>query len=91
MVDAKWRPGERCYPTDDEKMKRMSPSGSRVWRNTRFDLRDILVPNINDDEILIKVELYGMGGSDTRLYETDEDGYVLFSGTENLVCILGYK
>ena len=32
-----------------------------------------------------------IGGSDTRLYETGEDGDVLFSGTEKIPCILGHK
>jgi len=72
MVDAEWRPGEVCYLTDDEKMKRMSLSASQVRRNTRFELRDIPVPNINDNEILIKVELCEISVSDSHLYETDE-------------------
>jgi len=35
MVDAAWKPGEGYDLADDEKMKRMSLSGSRVWRHTR--------------------------------------------------------
>jgi D-arabinose 1-dehydrogenase-like Zn-dependent alcohol dehydrogenase len=81
------------------KKKRMALSGSQVWRNTRLELRDIPVPNINDDEILIKVKVCGICKPETNVYEIKWtgvfiQGYVILTlinggATEFLMCAAG--
>ncbi len=59
--------------TEDERVRKRALIGSQVWRNPHFEIKDIPTPNINDNEILIKVMACGICGSDTHLYETDDD------------------
>jgi len=75
-------------------MKRLKKAlvGSQVWRNPYFEVKDVPAPNIiNDGEVLIRVIACGICGSDIHLYETDEEGYIIFSGLTRLPCILGHK
>jgi threonine dehydrogenase-like Zn-dependent dehydrogenase len=91
VVDAEWKP-RRGYPlSDDEKRRRRSFVGSQVWRNPHFEIKEVPTPNIRDDEVLIRVKRCGVCGSDTHLFETDEDGYIIFSGLTKLPCILGHE
>ncbi len=49
------------------------------------------MPQIQSDEVLIKVKSCGICGSDTHLYETDKDGYIIFSGLTKLPCTAGHE
>lgn len=91
VVDAKWRPREGYLLTEQENIKKRAFCGSQVWRNPRFEIKEVPTPNINDDEVLIRVKACGICGSDTHLYETDEEGYIIFSGLVKLPCILGHE
>ena len=65
--------------------------GSQVWRNPIFEIQDVPDPCIKDHEVLIKVKACGICGSDIHLYETDEEGYIIFSGLTKLPCIIGHE
>ena len=54
-------------------------------------LQDLPIPQIKDDEVLIRVKAVGICGSDTHVYETDRDGYIIFSGLVKLPCVLGHE
>lgn len=41
--------------------------------------------------MLVRVKSCGICGSDTHLYETDKDGYIIFSGQTKLPCVLGHE
>jgi hypothetical protein len=43
------------------------------------------------DEVLLKVRACGVCGSDTHCYESDKDGYILFSGPVRMPCICGHE
>ena len=91
VVDAEWKP-RKGYPlSEEEKKGKRAITGSQVWRNPHFDIKDLPTPNIGDDEVLIKVETCGVCGSDTHLYETDNEGYIIFSGLTKLPCTLGHE
>lgn len=91
VVDAEWKP-RKGYPlSEEEKKGKRAITGSQVWRNPHFDIKDLPTPNIKDDEVLIKVETCGVCGSDTHLYETDNEGYIIFSGLTKLPCTLGHE
>jgi hypothetical protein len=91
VVDAEWKP-KRNYPlSEDEKIHRKAFIGSQVWRNPGFDIKEVPTPDIGDDEVLVRVRVCGICGSDTHLYETDESGYIIFSGLTKLPCILGHE
>lgn len=91
IVDAEWRPKENYRISEDEKLRKRAIIGSQVWRNTTFEVKDIPTPNPKDDDVLIKVRTCGICGSDTHLYETDKEGYIIFSGLTKLPCIIGHE
>lgn len=91
MAEGVWdpRPG---YPVSTaETQKQRANCGSQVWRYPRFAFQEIPRPQIADDEVLIRVRAVGICGSDTHVYETDADGYILFSGLVKLPCVLGHE
>ncbi|HKZ46328.1 MAG TPA: alcohol dehydrogenase catalytic domain-containing protein, partial [Thermodesulfobacteriota bacterium] len=77
--------------SDRQKAEKRAVSGSKAWRYTWFELKDIPVPDIKDDELLIRVGACGICGSDAHLYEMDDEGYILFSGAVKLPCIVGHE
>lgn len=91
VVDADWQPRKGYNPTAEEMAKRRVLVGSQVWRNPKFEIRDIPVPEPAYGEVLIKVKSCGVCGSDTHLVETDQDGYIIFSGLTRFPCVLGHE
>ena len=91
IVDAEWMPKKNYPLSEDEKLRRRAVIGSQVWRNPDFNIKDVPIPAVQDDEVLIRVKVCGICGSDTHLYETDEEGYIIFSGLTKLPCILGHE
>ncbi|OHE57188.1 MAG: hypothetical protein A2Z47_00380 [Thermodesulfovibrio sp. RBG_19FT_COMBO_42_12] len=91
IADAEWKP-KKDYPlTEDEKKRKRAVIGSQVWRNSRFEIRNVPIPDLHDDEVLVRVKTCGICGSDTHLYETDEEGYIIFSGLTKFPCIPGHE
>ncbi|MDP1846052.1 MAG: scyllo-inosose 3-dehydrogenase [Candidatus Moranbacteria bacterium] len=91
VADAEWNPREKYPLTEDEKKRRRAVTGSQVWRNPRFEVRTVPAPSVGDDKVLIRVAACGICGSDTHTYETDNDGYILFSGLAKFPCIPGHE
>lgn len=91
IVDAQWKPRKDYALSEEEKKGKKAFIGSQVWRNPRFIVKDVPTPDINDEEVLIRVINCGICGSDVHLYETDKQGYVIFSGLTKLPCILGHE
>lgn len=91
VVDADWQPRKGYNPTAEETAKRRVLVGSQVWRNPKFEIKDIPVPAPAYGEVLIKVKSCGICGSDTHLVETDQDGYIIFSGLTRFPCVLGHE
>lgn len=91
IVDAEWKPRNNYPVSEEEKTKRRARVGSQVWKNTRFEIKEIPAPILQDDEVLVKVKSCGICGSDTHLYETDKEGYIIFSGLTRLPCIIGHE
>lgn len=91
VADAEWspRPGWRLSP--DETRRRRAESACQIWRQPRFYADERPVPELADHEVLIRVKRCGLCGSDTHLYETDAEGYVLFSGPAKLPCVIGHE
>ncbi len=91
IVNAEWRPRKNYSLSKDEKKEKKALIGSQIWRNPRFAVKDVPTPNIKDEEALIRVMNCGICGSDVHLSETDEEGYIIFSGLTKLPCILGHE
>lgn len=91
VATGEWRPKEGYPLTEEEAKKRRAVVGSQVWRNTGFEFRDLPVPEPLDDEVLIRVKSCGICGSDTHVFETGKDGYIVFSGLTKLPCVIGHE
>lgn len=91
VVDAEWKP-RKGYPLSEiEEKEKRAFVGNQVWCNPRFEVKDVPTPNIADEEVLIRMVSCGICGTDTHLYETDEDGYIIYSGPVKLPCVLGHE
>lgn len=91
VVQADWKPKKEYYLTKDEELTRRARIGSQVWCNPHFEYKDVPTPDLEDTEVLIRVRSCGLCGSDTHLYETDQEGYILFSGQVKLPGIIGHE
>ncbi len=88
---AEWSPKKDYNLTKREIEKKRANIGSQVWRQPFFEIKDVPTPDVGDDEVLIRVKRCGICGSDTHLYETDTEGYIIFSGPAKLPCIIGHE
>jgi hypothetical protein len=91
VVEADWEPRKTYEFTAEEAAGKRAVVGSQAWRNPRFEIKTVPTPAVHDDEVLIRVASCGICGSDTHTYETDQDGYILFSGLTRLPCIPGHE
>ncbi|MBF0343866.1 MAG: alcohol dehydrogenase catalytic domain-containing protein [Nitrospirae bacterium] len=91
VVNGQWSPRADYVVSDTERSNRRAVMGCKVWRDPVFKLHDVATPDIDDDELLIRVKSCGICGSDLHLYETDEAGYILFSGPVRLPCVVGHE
>ncbi|MEO5355849.1 MAG: alcohol dehydrogenase catalytic domain-containing protein [Nitrospirae bacterium YQR-1] len=91
VVEATWKPAAGYIPTAKEIQLRRASMGSRVWKNPVFEIREVAVPDVGDNEVLVRVKRCGICGSDTHIYENDGDGYILFSGPARFPCIIGHE
>lgn len=82
---------EKLIPCPRRKKRKRAIVGSQVWQNPRLEIKNVPTPNIAYDEVLIRVMSCGICGSDTHTYETDSEGYIIFSGLTKLPCILGHE
>ncbi len=91
VAEADWEPKKEYRLSEKEQKSRHAVVGSQVWRNPRLEIRDVPVPSVGNDQVLIRVAACGICGSDTHTYETDGDGYIIFSGPTKLPSILGHE
>ena len=85
-LEADWQPRF----TSSTVSKRVEQA-CNFWRNPRFCLGEIPDPHPGAEEVLIEVALCGICGSDTHCYQTDADGYVLFSGPARFPVVPGHE
>lgn len=91
VADGVWAPRPGYTPGREEEERKRALVGSQVWRDTSFDIKEIPAPRPLEDEVLIRVKSCGVCGSDTHVYETDRDGYIIFSGLTKLPCVIGHE
>lgn len=91
VVSAEWSPRKGYRPAKEEIESKKAFIGSRVWKNPNFEIKELPTPDPGDDEVLVRVKTCGICGSDTHVYETDEEGYIIFSGMAKFPCIPGHE
>ena len=91
VLEAEWKPRNDYAVTPIEVQSRLAKKASMVWRRPVFNRCDSPTPDLEPDEVLIKVGACGVCGSDTHCFETDSDGYVIFSGPAKFPVIPGHE
>ena len=91
LLEADWEPKSDYAVTAAEEASRKATMASKVWRNPRYSAHTVSDPTPEYGEVVVKVLACGVCGSDTHCYETDEDGYIIFSGPVSLPVIPGHE
>ncbi len=91
VLRGEWDPKPGYAVTEAEKASGKATVASSVWRHPKIRIEDRPVPVIDDDEVLLRVRACGVCGSDTHCYETDPDGYIIFSGPVKLPVVMGHE
>ena len=87
-LKAEWAPRDPSLPKDDPQL---APMACNAWRNPELVMSSQPDPEPSDNEVVIDVQACGICGSDTHCIETDDDGYVIFSGPAAFPCTLGHE
>ncbi|HJN75764.1 MAG TPA: scyllo-inosose 3-dehydrogenase [Myxococcota bacterium] len=90
VLQADWAPREGFTPSAAELAARKA-TGSAVWRNPRFVATTLEDPTPGPTEVVVEVRACGVCGSDTHCYETDDEGYIIFSGPVSLPVVPGHE
>lgn len=90
-LEASWAPRPSYRFDDKEFDEKKAVNANSVWKEPELRMVTVPIPQIQDDEILIKIKRCGVCGSDTHCFEKDEEGYVLFSGLLKTPVIPGHE
>lgn len=67
-------------------------AGSDIWRYPRLSVAEVSDPSLTaDDDVIVRVRVTGICGSDVHCVESDEEGYIRFSGPAVLPRVLGHE
>ena len=91
VYEGTWDPRPRYTVSEKELASGKARVASEVWRHPKFEVRQVADPHPGPGEVVVKVRKCGVCGSDTHCYETDADGYILFSGPVRVPCICGHE
>lgn len=90
VLQAEWAPRQGFTPTPAE-LAAKKATGSAVWRNPEFASTILRDPEPLPNEVVVRVRACGVCGSDTHCYETDDEGYIIFSGPVSLPVVPGHE
>lgn len=83
------KPGFKLGAKDIE--GRQTYLGSQVWKNPSLKIEEVPVPEPKDNEVVIKVRACGICGTDVHMYQTDDDGYMLYPGLTGFPATIGHE
>lgn len=80
------------YEFDEfEKRTGIVRNGAMVWKDAVYGIEEVEVPQVGDDDVLIKVAACGVCGSDGHVHEKDKDGYINFAWLTRFPLIPGHE
>lgn len=91
MLTAQWSPKPDFKLGAKDVDGKLTYLGSRVWRYPELEVRDVPMPEIRDDEVLVKVRACGICGSDVHMVQPDDDGYIYYPGLTAFPVVLGHE
>ena len=90
LLEADWAPRAGFTPSPTQEAERKA-TGSLVWQHPRFERAVLDDPTPGHGEVIVQVKACGVCGSDTHCFETDRDGYIIFSGPVRLPVVPGHE
>lgn len=91
VLKAKWDPKEDYSLSELEKKTRKVFTGSSVWKDPKLKVKEVPLPEVGPNDLLIEVKVCGICGSDVQLYKTDEQSYIKLPGLTRFPCIIGHE
>ncbi len=91
VMNAEWSPRPGYTVSERELRSGKAGMASQVYRKPVFQWETVPDPQPARDEVLLRIRACGVCGSDTHCYESDRDGYILFSGPVRMPCICGHE
>lgn len=91
VVDAEWAPKPDYVLAEREQADKRAFRSDMVYKNILPELRDLPIPAIGPDEVLIRVGTCGVCGSDLSALHSDKDGYSVYAAHLRLPVILGHE
>lgn len=91
VIDADFNPKEGYVLSERERNTKRALRGNMVFNHMKIGLRDVEIPEIQDDEVLIKIGACGICGTDLHLVEVGEDGYTVYGSHCKFPVISGHE
>lgn len=79
VIDAVKEPKPGYVFDEYEKRIGIARDGTQVWKDAKYEVKQIDVPKLKPKEVLVKIKACGVCGSDVHTYEKDENGYIRFA------------
>ncbi|CUH95117.1 hypothetical protein P22_1186 [Propionispora sp. 2/2-37] len=90
-VEADWAPRPGYQLSERELSTKRALRGNSIWKNIKGAVIDRPMPKGNDDQVLIKVGVAGICGTDVHLLRRDEEGYSKYDGHSKYPIITGHE
>lgn len=91
VLKADWQPRKDYSLSEFERETKKAVTASSVWQHPKLTLKEIPKPQTGPQDVLLRIKACGICGTDVHLYETDEDGYVLYPGLARFPSVLGHE
>jgi len=91
LFEADWEPRAGYAVTARELETGKATMASRVLRRPRFRWQEVADAPLAHGQVRLAVRACGVCGSDTHCYETDGEGYILFSGPVRTPVVCGHE
>lgn len=90
-VEADFQPKEGYVLSEREKSTGRALRGNQIWKNIKGSVTDRPVPKYADNQVLLKVGVAGICGTDAHLLRQDEFGYSKYDGHSKYPIITGHE
>lgn len=90
-VDAEWAPKPGYKLSRREAETKRSARGNSIWKHIHGSVVDRPEPEIQDNQVLLKVGAAGICGTDAHLLQMDDDGYTKYDGHSKYPIITGHE
>lgn len=91
VADAEWAPQPEYQLSERELKEKRAMRADFVYKSMHAELKEVGIPQIKDDEVLIRVGACGVCGSDLSALKSKPDGYSAFASHMKLPVILGHE